>query len=62
MFGKVTLICRLSMASITHLPAHCSANDIVAVIAEQGTVIVNDLGPLGYYEYGSPEVLFNEDQ
>jgi hypothetical protein len=50
------------VATITHLPADCSASDIVAVIAEQGAVIVNDLGPLGYYEYGSPEVLFNEDQ
>ena len=50
------------MATVTHLPTDCSASDIVAVIAEQGAVIVNDLGPLGYYEYGSPEVLFNEDQ
>lgn len=30
------------MATITHLPADCSASDIVAVIAEQGAVIVDD--------------------
>ena len=30
------------MAEVTHLPADCSATDIVAVIEEQGAVIVDD--------------------